>query len=50
MSINSLVTRPRVTVGEYGIQMWAIAVIICSKQTRTADKGWSYNLDDGRES
>ena len=29
-------------------QIWRVAVNILNKQSRTADKGWSYNLGVGR--
>jgi hypothetical protein len=31
-----------------GIQLWRVAVNILNKQSRTADKGWSYSLGVGR--
>jgi len=38
--------RTRVAVGGDGLEMWMVAVTILSKQSRTANKGWSSSLRD----
>jgi hypothetical protein len=39
--------HPQVADG-YGLQIWKVAANILNKQSRTADKGWSYSLGVGR--
>jgi hypothetical protein len=39
--------RPQVADGD-GLQVWRVAANILNKLSRTADKGWSYNLRVGR--
>jgi len=34
-------SRPRVADEEDGLQIWRVAANILTKQSRTADKGWS---------
>jgi hypothetical protein len=36
--------RPKVENGGDGLQIWRVAVNILNKQTRTADKEWSFSL------
>jgi hypothetical protein len=40
--------RPQVVDEGEGLQIWRVAVNILNKQSRTADKGWSYSLGVGR--
>jgi hypothetical protein len=40
--------RPQVVDGGESLQIWKIAENILNKQSRTADKGWSSNLEVGR--
>jgi hypothetical protein len=37
--------RPRVVDGGIGLQMWRVYANILDKQSRTADKGWFFDLD-----
>jgi hypothetical protein len=39
--------RPQVADREDGFQIWRVAADILNKQSRTADKGWSYSLRAG---
>jgi hypothetical protein len=41
--------RSYVSDGGDGLQIWRVAAIVLNKQSRTADKGWSTNLDEGSE-
>jgi hypothetical protein len=41
--------RPRVADGGDGLKIWRVAANILNKQSRTADKGWSFSLGVGRE-
>jgi len=36
--------RFRIADGGDGDQVWRVATNILNKQSRTADKGWSFNL------
>jgi hypothetical protein len=38
---------PQVVDGEDGLQIWRVAANILNKQSRTADKGWSFSLGVG---
>jgi hypothetical protein len=40
--------RPQVADGGDGLQIWRVAANILTKQSRTADKGWSFSLGVGR--
>jgi hypothetical protein len=40
--------RPHVADGGDGLQIWRVAAIILNKESRIADKGWSYSLGVGR--
>jgi hypothetical protein len=40
---------PQVADGGDGLQIWKVAANILNKQSLTADKGWSSNLEVGRE-
>jgi hypothetical protein len=40
--------RPQVADGGNGLQIWRVAADILTKQSRTADKGWSPNVGLGR--
>jgi hypothetical protein len=40
--------RPQVADGGDGLQIWRVAANISNKQSRTADKGWSFSLGVGR--
>jgi hypothetical protein len=40
--------HPRVADGGDGLQIWKVAVNTLNKQSRTADKGWSFSLGTGR--
>jgi hypothetical protein len=39
---------PQVADGGDGLQIWRVAAKILSKQSRTADRGWSSSLGVGR--
>jgi hypothetical protein len=39
--------HPQVADGGDGLQIWRVAASILNKQSRTADKGWSFSLGVG---
>jgi hypothetical protein len=43
-SFHHGMSHPRVADGGCDLQIWRVAANILNKQSRTADKGWSFNM------